>query len=131
MDFKYWDKDIMKKYIETNVICFMNTFKMINDSPAMRACVYANVDNLRTALEFNREETVKTIVETLCYSNDIYDKSANTILNLQHYTGTHALPHHLNYKNGVPVLTYLFPLQYNLIQEGDTFHYEIVKGLRY
>ena len=131
MDFKYWNKDILRQYIETNVICFMNTFKMINDSPAMRACVYANVDNLLAALEFNREETVKIMVETLCHSNDICDKSADTILNLQHYTGTHALAHHLHYENGVPVMTYLFPYQYNVVQKGDVIYYEIIKGLRY
>lgn len=121
----------IKNIVAENVVEFLNNWANISTDPKAKSACYKSAERIIDAQYTNRRETIVAMLETLCNSSEITNRKADAILNLQHYTNTHALPHHLNYKNGVPVLTYLFPLQYNLVQEGNTFHYEIVKGLRY
>lgn len=121
----------IKNIVAENVVEFLNNWADISTDPKAKSACYKSAERIIEAQYIDLRETIAAMVETICNSNEITNHSADAILNLQHYTDTHALPHHLNYKNGIPVLTYLFPLQYNLVQEGDTFHYEIVRGLRY
>jgi len=121
----------IKSIVAESVVEFLNNWGNVNTDPKAKNACYKSAERIIEAQYIDRQEAIAIMVETICINNEITNRKANAILNLQHYTNTHALPHHLHYKNGVPILTYLFPLQYNLVQEGDIFHYEIVKGLRY
>lgn len=121
----------IKNMVAENVVDFLNNWANISTDPKAKSACYKSAERIFEAQYIDLRETIAAMVETICNSNEITNRKADAILNLQHYTDTSTLPHHLNYKNGMPVLTYFFPLQYNLVQEGDKFHYEIVRGLRY
>lgn len=117
--------------VEKCVVTFLNNYAHISKNiDAKRAC-FQSAETIEDLLFIDKEAVTLAMVKTICNSTEIIDRRPIAILNLQHYTDTLALPHHITYENNECVMTYLFPYQYNIVQKPGVIYYEKVKGMRY
>lgn len=82
---------------EHNAVCFLNTFKMRNDSADMKKCIERNAQIITACAESNRVATIEAVVRAICENGNTYDRSLSTILNLVLYSGLYHQAHRFNY----------------------------------
>lgn len=117
--------------VEKCVIDFLNNYAHISENADAKRICFQSADTIDDLLFIDKEAVTLAMVKTICNSTEIIDRRPIAILNLQHYTNTHALPHHTTYENNECVMTYLFPYQYNVVQKPGVIYYERVEGVRY
>lgn len=112
------NKDMIKEQVRYNVICFLNTFCMHNDSKEMRNCIERNAENITAYADIDRSITIQTIVETICDTKaKIVYRNLSDILNLVLYTGLYWKAHRVNLATHQAIV-YLTP--------RDGTHYELI-----
>lgn len=96
MEFKYMSAQDIAFTVQSNTICFLNTYKMIRE-PKMRECIERNADIIAMCAEYNRPATIAALVDTVCNSENIVDHSLSTLLNLILYSALYHKAHSFDY----------------------------------
>lgn len=115
---------------ENNAVCFLNTFKMCNDSADMKRCVNRNAWNITVCAESNRVATISAVVRAICENPSVCDKSLSTVLNLILYAGIYNSSHRFDYATNTATVYlsardgYRYELKGVSKEEGYTWTYE-------